>query len=208
MEGAGAYYNQPMQYAHDNTYNTSSTAYHSAQHPACVYARDTGTAGYGGQAMSVVEQGLHGLNQNALQLAHSHGVQQQPLQHMSAAAQAQLSNTTPAHVQNAHHQMAVSQIQMATPPPAHQPPNSAQMSPDVDDTGLQNPQKSPNASLQFPWMKTTKSHAAQWKAQWPGKPYFKTLFIQFSILKVIRLILANIRLCQELNGVEAWTVRH
>lgn len=169
MEGASAYYNQPMQYAHDNTYNTSSSAYLTAQQTACVYARNTANGGYGGQAMSVVEQGLHGLNQNALQLAHSHGVQQQSLQHMSAGDQ--LSNTTPAHVQGAHHQMAVSHIQMTTPPPAHQPPNSAQMSPDVDDSGLQSPQKSPNSSLQFPWMKTTKSHAAQWKAQWPGKTY-------------------------------------
>lgn len=174
MEGASAYYNQPMQYAHDNSYSAVSGAYHSSQ-PACVYARNTGNGGYGGQPMSVVEQGLHGISQNAQQISHNHGIQQQALQHMNpGVAQSQMANTTPAHmqsVQSAHHPMAVPQMQLPTPPPAHQPQNTAQMSPDVDDGGLHSPQKSPNSNLQFPWMKTTKSHAAQWKAQWPGAQY-------------------------------------
>lgn len=174
MEGPSAYYNQQMQYAHDNSYNTS-TAYHSSQQPACVYARNTANGGYGGQPMSVVEQGLHGLNQNAQQLSHSHGVQHQTLQHINTGtAQSQMANTTPAHmqsVQSGHHQMGVSQMQLPSPPPAHQPQNTAQMSPDMDENGLHSPRKSPNSNLQFPWMKTTKSHAAQWKAQWPGAQY-------------------------------------
>lgn len=187
MEGASAYYNQPMQYAHDSSYSSVSGAYHSSQ-PACVYARNTGNGGYGGQPMSVVEQGLHGISQNAQQISHNHGIQQQALQHMNpGAGQSQMANTTPAHmqsVQSAHHPMAVPQMQLPTPPPAHQPQNTAQMSPDVDDSGLHSPQKSPNSNLQFPWMKTTKSHAAQWKAQWPGNIYIY-LYSPFSFLNVI-----------------------
>lgn len=175
MEAPSAYYNQPMQYPHEN-YNNVSSAYHSAQQPACVYARNTANGGYGGQPMSVVEHGLQGLSQGSPHLQHnSHGVQQQQQalqQHMNAgSAQSQMTNPSPAHmqsVQSAHHQLAVSQMQMTTPPPAHQPQNATQLSQDVDDNGLHSPQKSPNSNLQFPWMKTTKSHAAQWKAQWPG----------------------------------------
>lgn len=174
MEGPSAYYNQPMQYAHENSYSTSG-AYHSSQQPTCVYARNTSNGGYGGQPMSVVEQGLHGINQTSQQLSHNHGVQHQALQHMNTGvAQSQMANTTPAHmqsVQSGHHQLGVTQMQLATPPPAHQSQNTAQMSPDVDESGLHSPRKSPNSNLQFPWMKTTKSHAAQWKAQWPGEIY-------------------------------------
>nr|ACH87541.1 ParaHox [Platynereis dumerilii] len=34
-------------------------------------------------------------------------------------------------------------------------------------SGLQHPAQ-PKPALHFPWMKTTKSHAHQWKANWPG----------------------------------------
>ncbi|KAH3839865.1 homeobox protein Hox-B7-A-like isoform X2 [Dreissena polymorpha] len=168
MDGASAYYNQSLGYGGD-VYNTSTSGYLHNQQPACVYARNNNNGGYGGQPMSVVEQGLHGLaNGSGIHLQHSHGLGQAPMQHM-INSQASMANTTPAHMQNAH--QMVGQMQMATPPPAHQSQVSAPMSPDMDDGSMHNSDKSPNSNLQFPWMKTTKSHAAQWKAQWPGAQF-------------------------------------
>lgn len=176
MEGASAYYNQSMAYGGDG-YNVSTSGYLQNQQPACVYARNNGIGGYGGQNMSVVEQGLQGLTGNGgIHLQHSHnhgghGLPQAGLQHMSqGGSQSPLANTTPAHMQSPHQQMAaaVNQMQMTTPPPAHQTQVSTPMSPDVEDVNMHNTEKG-NSNLQFPWMKTTKSHAAQWKAQWPGK---------------------------------------
>ena len=166
MEGPSAYYNQSMQYAHD-AYNISSAGYQVNQRNACVYARNTANDGFGGQSMSVVEQGLQGLNNATGQLTHNHGLQQgMPI---GAAGSNHMSNTTPAHMQNvpsSHHQM--SQLQMAQPPPAHQPQNTQPLSPEVEGATMHGGQKNQQSNLQFPWMKTTKSHAAQWKAQWPG----------------------------------------
>lgn len=168
MEGPSAYYNQGLPYGTDG-YNTVSSGYLQHQQPACVYARNNGNGGYGGQPMSVVEQSMQGLPNNGNHMPH--GLSQSPMPHMNSNAQLQMANTTPAHMQSPHQQMAavVSHMQMATPPPAHQSQGSTPMSPDVEDTGIHNQQKNQNSNLQFPWMKTTKSHAAQWKAQWPGR---------------------------------------
>ena len=172
MEGPSAYYNQGIPYGADG-YNTSTTQYlYNNQQPACVYARNTGNGGYGGQNMSVVEQSMQGMANNGGHIPH--GLPQSPMQHMNSNQQVQMANTTPAHMQSPHQQMTavVSHMQMTTPPPAHQSQGSTSMSPDVDESGV--PQKNQNSNLQFPWMKTTKSHAAQWKAQWPGR---NTLYI-------------------------------
>lgn len=180
MEGPSAYYNQGLPYGADG-YNTSTTGYLYNQQPACVYARNTGNGGYGGQSMSVVEQGMQGVPTNGGHMPH--GLSQSPMQHMNSNVQ--MANTTPAHIQSPHQQMAavVSHMQMATPPPAHQSQGSTPMSPDVDDNGIQ--QKNQNSNLQFPWMKTTKSHAAQWKAQWPGTVFSFCSFVFIISQKVV-----------------------
>lgn len=41
-------------------------------------------------------------------------------------------------------------------------------------------------NLQFPWMKTTKSHAHMWKANWPGKILFPFAKLTFIFQKQIR----------------------
>ena len=202
MEGTSAYYNQPMQYGHDN-YNVASSAYPGSQQPACIYAsRNNNTnnsnnnaGAYGGQSMSVVEQGLAVLNQSSSHINHSHGIPQQALQHIGSgvtgSGQNQMSphNPTPAHMQNvasSHHGMGVSPLQMPQPPPAHQPQNNQQLSPDGDGQALHGGQKNQGQNLQFPWMKTTKSHAAQWKAQWPGIYLWQYFYfiIVYNILRI------------------------
>ncbi|XP_052796387.1 pancreas/duodenum homeobox protein 1-like isoform X2 [Mya arenaria] len=169
MEGTSAYYNQTLTYGGEG-YNVSTTGYPMNQQPACVYARNNGVGGYGGQNMSVVEQGLQGLANNSnMHIQHAQGLHQANMQHMSPSSQSSMANTTPAHMQSPHQQMAagMGQIQMATPPPAHQPQVASPMSPGIEDSSVHNSEKNQSSNLQFPWMKTTKSHAAQWKAQWP-----------------------------------------
>lgn len=156
MEGPNAYYSQSM-YQHDS-YNTATSVYHNSQQPACVYARNVHSAGYGGQPMSVVEQEL----QN--QQGPNSIVQLQQNMQLSPGGHDQMNNTTPAHMQT-NHQMTAPHLAMAQPPPAHQSQNLHSPSTNSEGQGIQNNQGS---TLQFPWMKTTKSHAAQWKAQWPG----------------------------------------
>lgn len=171
MEGASAYYNQGIPYDGYNTPISGSMYLHNQQ-PACVYARNNNNGGYGGQSMSVVEQSMQGIPNNGGHMHH--GLSQTAMQHMNSNSQVQMANTTPAHMQSPHQQMAavVSHMQMTTPPPAHQSQGSTSMSPDVDDSGVHSQQKGQSSNLQFPWMKTTKSHAAQWKAQWPGTLLF------------------------------------
>ncbi|KAL8576456.1 hypothetical protein ACOMHN_049023 [Nucella lapillus] len=64
-------------------------------------------------------------------------------------------------------------VVLTQPPPAHSQQHSAGMlagsgalaaCPAQGEDQAQQQQR-----LQFPWMKTTKSHAHQWKAQWPGR---------------------------------------
>ena len=158
MEGPNAYYSQSM-YQHDG-YNVSTTGYHGSQQPACVYARNVHNSGYGGQPMSVVEQELQ-----AQQNPNSMNQLQQTMQ-LSPGSNEHMNNTTPAHIQNVH-QMTPPHMVMAQPPPAHQSQNMHSPPPNSENLG-QGGQNSQGNNLQFPWMKTTKSHAAQWKAQWPG----------------------------------------
>ena len=159
MEGPNAYYSQPM-YQHEG-FNTATSGYYgNSQQPACVYARNVHPSGYGGQSMSVVDQELH--NQ---QMQNSMTHIQQNIQ-LSPGDPSQMNNTTPAHMQNTH-QMTPPHLAMTQPPPAHQSQNLHSPSTNTGGQG-QGQNNNQGSSLQFPWMKTTKSHAAQWKAQWPG----------------------------------------
>ncbi|XP_046342546.1 pancreas/duodenum homeobox protein 1-like [Haliotis rufescens] len=155
MEGHSTFYTQSL-YSRDS-YNTVPTAvgtYPNTGHapPACIYARNSPQGGYGGQAMAVVEQS-HLQNDSPTGLPH---------QLQSQGIQAPMNNPVPAHMPNSS--IPSSPVSQPTqPPPAH----SQAQGP--------TPQSAPSGggqnSLQFPWMKTTKSHAHQWKAQWAGAQY-------------------------------------
>ncbi|KAK7097529.1 hypothetical protein V1264_004490 [Littorina saxatilis] len=111
-----------------------------------------------------------------------------------------LGNPVPAHIQNVAMTQAMLDSSLAPPspsspssptgmgvqpPPAHSQQLGGQQLPGMTSlagshtsttsgTGkeLQHPQQGQQQQpLQFPWMKTTKSHAHQWKAQWPGAQF-------------------------------------
>ena len=171
MEGHSAYYHQQM-YPRDG-YGGGAPIPGAYQHPpACIYQHNTSDHGnYGGQAMQVVDQSV--LNESPNTYSHqmsSHGLSNGP-----TPGHAPIANTTPAHMQNSH-QLSGAPVmpQVTQPPPAHsqQPPATPQVS-SASGNGGNGQQTTGNGStnhLQFPWMKTTKSHAHQWKAQWPGMP--------------------------------------
>ncbi|KAK0062268.1 IPF1 [Biomphalaria pfeifferi] len=214
----------------------------SGQPPACYYAYAQEHGGYGGQAMSVVEQeqhqqqldsvhptfasnhqqhsgmghhqsrcysrGLDGSHSASGRLHHpcSHGSIQQahhhsPSQHIPGAHLQHPSNVEPGPHEAAHKGVPASIDPIsATPAPAHHSSASVMPGPHLDHHGLAMhmndppPAHSQNAcpisptaslsdsdihhqhqhsqTLPFPWMKTTKSHAHQWKAHWPGKESF------------------------------------
>ncbi|KAK3599482.1 hypothetical protein CHS0354_006605 [Potamilus streckersoni] len=171
MDGSSAYYNQHM-YPHE-TYTSVSpvtAGYPGSQPPACVYAQTINHhgGGYGGHNMAVVEGVLRGTDSPNSIPQHMQHHQQQGIP--VTLGHGAMSNTTPAHMQNAH-LTASSMTQVSQPPPAHQP-QSVQINSQTGGVGSTtqggNNQNNQNNHLQFPWMKTTKSHAAQWKAQWPA----------------------------------------
>uniref|UniRef100_A0A0L8GJG2 Uncharacterized protein n=1 Tax=Octopus bimaculoides TaxID=37653 RepID=A0A0L8GJG2_OCTBM len=107
------------------------------------------------------------------QAHHSHHQAQQSLQHQQQQQQQQHSHHTqqlhsqthqqppPAHSQPLHH-----------PHHNHHPHHHASASPgntlnSSSSIGTSSPNVRQQPALQFPWMKTTKSHAHQWKAGWP-----------------------------------------
>ena len=121
------------------------------QHPSCVYGSKTPLGSYGAQTMNVVDQSCLGLpgDPNAAALG------------LNVSLHGASSPMTPHHYVSAHHYVTHPHTGLharahPAPPPAHQH-NDLQK----DKT----PQRPP---LHFPWMKTTKSHAHQWKANWPG----------------------------------------
>ncbi|XP_013412596.1 pancreas/duodenum homeobox protein 1 isoform X2 [Lingula anatina] len=125
---------------------------------ACIYAAKPASinqgGGYGGQAMTVVD---HGIQQDILAQSLS-----------PQALGGGLPSPIPAHIQQSQ---LVAVSPQSQPPPAH---SQTQLSPasTPSSTGVgstHTPTTQP--ALQFPWMKTTKSHAAQWKAQWPGAQF-------------------------------------
>lgn len=116
----------------------------------------------------------------------------------------QLLSPVPAHVQNASmphvallggetglNSSASSSSPSSPPPVGVQPPpaHSQPLGNQLPTLGVVGPQSASTQdhgggqhqqqALQFPWMKTTKSHAHQWKAQWPGKSMF--IVVQFGL---------------------------
>lgn len=164
----GAYYSQSM-YQRDNYGITASVPgpYGTAQPPpACIYQRNS-NLGYGGHPMQVVEQ-----NDSSNTVNHQMP-QQQTLQTTQGTGQSPIANTTPAHMQNPMQLNPGIIAAVSQPPPAHSqtmPPSTTASN--GNGNGTPTGGNSNQTHLQFPWMKTTKSHAHQWKAQWPGK--FKT----------------------------------
>ncbi|XP_052674553.1 pancreas/duodenum homeobox protein 1-like [Crassostrea angulata] len=161
----GAYYSQSM-YQRDNYGITASVPgpYGASQPPpACIYQRNS-NLGYGGHPMQVVEQ-----NDSSNTVNHQMASQQN-LQTTQGTGHSPIANTTPAHMQNP---MQITPGIIATvsqPPPAHSqtmPPSTTTANGNGNQTGGNSNQ----THLQFPWMKTTKSHAHQWKAQWPGAQF-------------------------------------
>ncbi|BFZ14988.1 hypothetical protein BsWGS_18027 [Bradybaena similaris] len=111
-------------------------------------------------------------------ILHSHFLDSRTPQPTRTAAGNNSPTPTPAHVpracttNNPHldHPALLPGLHSTDPPPAHNhnighttPP--AVITSEVDTPQQQQQQQQP---LPFPWMKTTKSHAHQWKAQWPG----------------------------------------
>ncbi|OWF48945.1 pancreas/duodenum homeobox protein 1-like [Mizuhopecten yessoensis] len=174
MEGHNAYYPQQM-YTRDS-YGVMVTipgTYPNTQPPACVYQRNSHDGSYGGQTMTVVESGLHGETPNNIN--HQLSPQGMPV---NVQGHTQQTNPTPAHMHNSHLISSPSlQPSASLPPPAHTqtapPPVSSMSGPGGDSSpdSINNNNNQQQSQLQFPWMKTTKSHAHQWKAQWPGAQF-------------------------------------
>ena len=89
-------------------------------------------------------------------------------------------NTTPAHLPQQHQQQQqyiAAQQQTPQPPPAHQQPAAQDTTGRLSGSGSEgrggrgkdDKEDGDKPKLHFPWMKTTKSHAHQWQANWPGK---------------------------------------
>ncbi|XP_064608838.1 pancreas/duodenum homeobox protein 1-like [Liolophura sinensis] len=167
MEGHATYYSQTL-YPRESFSQVCSTtppaSYMGTAQPACIYAQRNSLGshstnmGYGGQAMAVVEQQLLEDQQSVMstqQNVNITGGHRMP--QGSPGAPLGMGSPSPAHIQPSPHNSPPLQ----QPPPAHsqslgQPNGNSSLRP-----------RSPQ-TLQFPWMKTTKSHAHQWKAQWPG----------------------------------------
>lgn len=181
MDGHNSYYPQQM-YSRDN-YGVMVTipgTYSTTQPPACVYQRNSHDGSYGGQTMTVVESGMQG--ETANNINHQLSPQGIPV---NVQGHTQQANTTPAHMQNSHLiNSPPLQPTASVPPPAHTQTSQSPVSSSINGPGGDSSPDSINnnsqqqAQLQFPWMKTTKSHAHQWKAQWPGKPlHFIMIFL-------------------------------
>ena len=169
---------------------------------ACVYGKQLAAANYGSTPMSVVEQQLHGLMETTANLSAGVALQappgtaavngnhgggggggggHQPLSHPGHHPH----HHHPHHAHHHHHHHH-SHHPHQTPSPNHGlSPNSQQteLTPGVsakveqhastnNNNNSSNNNNNDNGQLQFPWMKTTKSHAHQWKANWSGNWYF------------------------------------
>lgn len=162
MAGHTAYYNANI-YSGD-TYN--NLAFQDNQQSACIYAQNSPQGAFGGHTMTVVEQGLSN-NDSPNGISHQLSHRGMP----SPPTHGPMQNTTPAHVSTTH--VNLNNLNGITPgsqpPPAHAHSSMPVGQPAAATQGqLGQNHTQQNSNLQFPWMKTTKSHAHQWKAQWPG----------------------------------------
>nr|AAR07643.1 transcription factor Lox1 [Ptychodera flava] len=139
MDSSNPYYATPM-YPKEQYVAAQGAVNYNAGLPACVYATKPQIQHtYGGQTMAVVEQHQR--------VEHASGDTCQIPQQLHQIAQVAVSTATPSNsMASMTHQQQVTH--------AGNPMNN------VD------PQR--NQNLPYPWMKTTKSHAHMWKAQWPG----------------------------------------
>lgn len=153
MDSHVQFYSQPV-YSRETFDVVSSMGAISGNPPAaCYYAHNTQQGNYGGHTMAVVED--------------------------------QLQRDSPDDFRQPVSQNIPSPSQPGAPPRAHQRKVEVQNSQGQGASRLGDPRSSPRGhgddedstkrdsppALQFPWMKTTKSHAHLWKAQWPGKKW-------------------------------------
>ena len=119
--------------------------------------------------------------------------------HMSTTQTGGTNHPWPHH-HGMHQSCGIVQQFASQPPPAHQSstsPQGQQTSGRMDELGCKSEKKSPGfgeeaeddrgPQLKFPWMKTTKSHAHQWKAGWAGEmmpllDLFRYVWKMFSFL--------------------------
>nr|BAH96557.1 homeodomain transcription factor [Balanoglossus simodensis] len=147
MDSTNPYYTAAM-YPKEQYVTAQGAVNYNTGLPACVYATKPQIQHtYGGQTMAVVEQ-----HQRLEHAVASGGESCQLPQQLHQVGQvAPVSAASPANsLASMTHQQQVNH---------HHDGGGGQMN-SVDQ------QRSPN--LPFPWMKTTKSHAHMWKAQWPG----------------------------------------
>ena len=172
--------------AHQGMYthrDYSQAQYHAYGQASCAYSGKP--LGYNtGQSMSVVDQ--YGLPTHADNpgtagglSAHSFTLAAAALQGHQAAQHSSHHHLQPHHLngtslaQTFTHQHLRNHLAERQPPPAHnqnhplhQSRSEGKLSPGTN--GNRSPVNGNQNSLHFPWMKTTKSHAHQWKAGWSG----------------------------------------
>ncbi|KAK6172534.1 hypothetical protein SNE40_016169 [Patella caerulea] len=155
MDTHGTFFGQAM-YPRES-YSTAGMMPFANQQSACVYARNCSQGVFGGHAMAVVEQCLLPPEESTNGVTSSQispEISNNPQHGGSPGSQNPHHNPIPAHIQTP---VISAPVAMDVPPPAHT--QSHRIGGHDRD------------HLQFPWMKTTKSHAHQWKAQWPGAQF-------------------------------------
>lgn len=198
MEAPGQYFSHPpAMYGRDYGQYTTLGGHYGQPQSTCVYAgKAPVVANYGPQTMSVVEHGLGvgaGLDHQGAGGMTPHHLAvsvslTNPSHHSHTAMAVHPSQTAPhpAHLAvnpNHHsalgragaggggppHHMGLPQTPSHQPPPAHTHPlrHENKQSNNNNNSSTQN-NNSGQPTLHFPWMKTTKSHAHQWKANWAG----------------------------------------
>ncbi|XP_077984429.1 uncharacterized protein LOC144439054 [Glandiceps talaboti] len=144
MDNSNPFYTSTM-YPKDQYVPPPVTAGYNTGLPACVYAAKPQVQhSYSGQTMAVVEQ--HQRMEHTLNVNEARQLPQQLHQVQQVTVSAAPPNSslpTMTHPQQVVH-------------------SGNQM------TGIDTAR---NQNLPFPWMKTTKSHAHMWKAQWPGASF-------------------------------------
>ncbi|CAH1777820.1 unnamed protein product [Owenia fusiformis] len=161
MDGSNPYCSQGM-YGRDSYGGHTQQSMGPYNLPACVYDTNKQTSiglDYTSQhGMAMVD---HMVEQPMVNSIPAHSLQPQPTPaHMQHGVNMNISNLNTNVPQQQSHPTSVP----LQPPPAHQSQKPSNSNGGNSSSSNNNNEK----PLQFPWMKTTKSHARQWKAQWPG----------------------------------------
>ena len=187
MEGPGQFYTQSM-YGRDYTQFSALSGY-GQQHSTCVYgSKSQVPAGYGAQTMTVVEHGLGGMVTGERPAADGGGTALPP--HLSSVSVTLAASHAHSHAHShglgggaahpahlglphtqlqAHHVPLQQQQPQSHPPAAHHQQQTHNIRHDNKNSSSSSSTPTTQPTLHFPWMKTTKSHAHQWKANWSGK---------------------------------------